>query len=286
MKSKITKKFKSYSIEIFFKILDRIDAVKLQNLLYNYLLSRKKINLHVTEVGGVGSPLKNHYTQHIPDRYSLNISPYNKSINFFTSKDFKNWVRGNYENNASDLGRFFFLNLCIDFLLEEKIAGDVAELGVYKGNSAFLLSKYAIRMNTNCYLFDTFEGFEPKDLVNLDFEKGKTNFSDTSITEVREMLGEQNIIYVKGYFPESLNQIKEVNSFALVHIDCDLEKPFAAALNYFYPRIKKGGFLIMHDYSSLFWPGAKKAIESFFVDKAEFVIPVPDKSGTGVIRKV
>lgn len=286
MKRRITRKLKSYSIEIAFKILDLFNTGKLQSFLYKYLLSRKKINLHITEVNAKGLLLKNYYSQHLPDRYSLNASLYNQSTNFLSFNDFNTWVKGNYQNNVLDLGRFFFLNLCIDFLLEEKIVGDVGELGVYKGNSAFLLSKYARRMNTKCYLFDTFEGFDSKDLVHLDFKKGQVDFSDTSEAEVKNLLGEQNIIYVKGYFPESLNQIKETDYFVLVHIDCDLEKPFTAALNYFYPRMKKGGFLIMHDHSSLFWPGAKKAIEGFFADKAEFVIPIPDKSGTCVIRKV
>lgn len=42
----------------------------------------------------------------------------------------------------------------------------------------------------------------------------------------------------------------------------------------------------MHDYSSLCWPGATEAVDQFFADKPEFIIPVPDKSGTCVVRKI
>jgi len=74
--------------------------------------------------------------------------------------------------------------------------------------------------------------------------------------------------------------------FSLVHLDCDLKKPTMAALEYFYPRIVKGGFLVMHDHSSYCWKGAEEAINEFFKDKPEWVIPVPDKSGSCVIRKI
>jgi O-methyltransferase len=46
-----------------------------------------------------------------------------------------------------------------------------------------------------------------------------------------------------------------------------------------------GGFLIIHDYMSLYWDGVEKAINEFFADKPERFIPIPDKSGTIVIRK-
>jgi len=44
--------------------------------------------------------------------------------------------------------------------------------------------------------------------------------------------------------------------------------------------------LNMHNYSSLYWDGAESAIDEFFADKPERLVPVPDKSGTVVVRKV
>jgi len=229
----------------------------------------------------------NTYLQYFPDRYSTKFDEYKKTTNFLSYSDLKVWNKGNYINNVCDVSRFIFLNLCIDTLLEENIKGNVAELGVYKGNSAFLLSRFAKRMKTKCYLFDTFTGFDANDIVGLDKNTEKTRFSDTSLEAVQSLMGDNtNNVFVKGYFPESLEQVGEIDAFNFVHIDCDLEKPFLAALEYFYPRLVKGGFLIMHDYSSLEWKGAKNAIDSFFKDKNEFVIPVADKSGTCVIRKM
>lgn len=269
--------------KLIFKLLCKFDEEGLHFLSNKYLQSTRNLNRDVLKAHERVS--QNWYQQYIPDRYSLNLNGYKKSVDFLSFNDAQYWIRGNEKNNSGDLNRFFLLNLCIDFLIEEGINGNVAELGVYKGNSAVLLAKYARRVNSTAYLFDTFEGFDEKDLVDIDADKGKLSFSDTSLPDVQRMIGERNAIFVKGYFPDSLAQIGEVDSFSLVHIDCDLEKPFVSALDYFYPRLKEGGFLIMHDYSSLFWPGAKKAIDNFFEDKAEFVIPVPDKSGTCIVRK-
>jgi hypothetical protein len=284
LKNQIRKTIRSIRNRLIFKILDFLDIIKLNNILYKYSIARKKLNSHILDDGNSSFSLPYYFFhQHIPDRYTYNFHQYKKLTDFLSFQDLKAWTKDNYKNNVSDISRFFFLNLCIDYLLEEGIEGDVAELGVYKGNSAFLLSKYAQRVNSTCYLFDTFEGFDSNDLSGLAAVENK--FMDTSLEYVKETVGEKNTIYVKGYFPDSLEQIDEIDSFCLVHLDCDLGKPFIASLDYFYPKIKRGGFLIMHDHSSLHWVGAKKAIDDFFRNKKEYIIPIPDKSGTCVIRK-
>ncbi len=98
-------------------------------------------------------------------------------------------------------------------------------------------------------------------------------------------MGEQNVRYVNGYFPDSAAQMPDDLSFCLVHIDCDLYAPISHALRYFYPRLVPGGYLIVHDYASLAWDGAEQAVDEFFADKPEAVIPLTDGCGSAVIRK-
>ena len=277
--------FYKYSSGFLFHFLNLIkfDFDRFNKYYFNFLTKWGKLNTsHINKDNYSDSTF---FIQNIPDRYSSNIELYKQKINFLNFEDLDKWTRGNLKNNIIDFSRYFFLNLCIDYLLEENLDGNVAEVGVYKGNSAFLFSKFAQRRNKTCYLFDTFEGFNSKDLVGKDIHANEDAFVDTSLEMVKKLIGEKNIVYVKGYFPESLNQIGGIDDLILVHIDCDLEKPVLSALNYFYPRIRKGGFLIMHDHSSFYWPGAQNAINEFFKDKMEFIIPIPDKSGTCVIRK-
>jgi hypothetical protein len=278
--------FYKYSSEVLFHFLDLIkfDFERFNKYYFNFLTKRGKLNTF--NINKDNYPDSTYFIQNIPDRYSSNFELYKHNINFLNFDDLEQWTKGNFKNNIVDFNRYFFLNLCIDYLLEENLDGNVAEVGVYKGNSAFLLSKLAQRRNKTCYLFDTFEGFNSKDLVGNDIHVNNDAFIDTSLEMVKKLIGEKNTVYVKGYFPESLNQVGEIEDLILVHIDCDLEKPMLSALSYFYPRIRKGGFLIMHDHSSLYWPGAQKAIDEFFMSKTEHIIPIPDKSGTCVIRKV
>jgi Macrocin-O-methyltransferase (TylF) len=234
---------------------------------------------------GISSLWPGTYIGYVPDRYSDRFHDYVKRGGQMRHEDLRKFVYLNETSNCGDLARFHFFSLVVDQILKEDLKGDVAELGVYRGNTAIFLAKVARALGRTAYLFDTFEGFSADDLTGLDANK-QMEFSDTSIDLVRSIVGSENIRFVNGFFPETLNQMPDTASFCLVHIDCDLYTPFKAALNYFYPRLVPGGVMIMHDYSSLYWDGVERAVDEFFDDKPETVIPIPDKSGTVVIRRV
>jgi O-methyltransferase len=185
---------------------------------------------------------------------------------------------------GSDLARFFFFYLAFDQLVKEGLSGDLLELGVYKGHTAILLAKIARHLKTTAYLLDTFEGFSPKDIRGIDVG-ARDDFADTSLEAVRAFVGEERTCFIKGYFPDTASEIPSDASFCLIHIDCDLYAPTRSALELFYPRLIPGGFLIVHDYSSLHWPGTEKAVDEFLANKPEASIPLPDSSGSVVIRK-
>ncbi len=188
------------------------------------------------------------------------------------------------EPNRGDTARFYFLCLLYDQVVKEELRGDVAELGVYKGNTAALLAAVARTLGTTAWLFDTFEGFDPADLSGVDADK-RPEFSDTSIEAVRALVGPAHVRLVPGRFPETASAVPEDARFSVVHIDCDLYAPFRAALEFFYPRMVPGGFMVLHDYGSLHWDGTERAVDEFLADKPESVIPVPDGSGTAVLRR-
>lgn len=195
------------------------------------------------------------------------------------------WLYENRVNNGGDIGRLYSLMLNIKQVLNDRVSGNFAELGVWRGNSAAVLAHYAAKAGREVFLFDTFQGFDARDLEAIDAQKIKT-FADTSVALVKKNVGHDPIVkYIVGYFPESLTEEAKVSTYAFVHIDCDLYKPMRDALEFFYPRISPGGMLFMHDYSSGYWEGAKKAIDEFCVKTSESVILLPDKSGTAVIRK-
>ena len=54
-----------------------------------------------------------------------------------------------------------------------------------------------------------------------------------------------------------------------------------AGLEFFYPRLSLGGLIIMHDYSSAYWDGAKLAVDEYLANITDNLILIPDKSGHG-----
>jgi hypothetical protein len=234
---------------------------------------------------GITSVWPHSFIAYRPDRYSDNANKAIQRTGSSLFKDVSGFLRGNRANNAGDLARFYLFNLIFDQIQKEQLTGDLVELGVYKGNTAVLLAKFARAQGKTVYLFDTFQGFSKADLRGVDADKSIA-FQGVSLEYVKSFVGTERTKYVVGYFPESAAGIPDDLAFCLVHLDCDLYAPMKAALEYFYPRLVPGGFFILHDYSSLYWDGAEKAIDEFLADKPERVMPIPDKSGTVVVRKV
>ena len=219
-----------------------------------------------------------------PQRYTHSYSRYLTVGGVVRPDEYLERFLAAQPSNATDMARFYFFCLAHDQIAKEGVAGDIAELGVYKGGTATVLATIARRLGRTAYLLDTYEGFDEADLAGVDsgFSKG---FTDTSLGTVRAVVGEENTRFIKGYFPQTASEIPEDSRFCLVHLDCDLYAPMRSALEYFYPRMAPGGYLIMHDYSSLHWGGAEKAIDEFFADKIEPPIPLTDCGGSVVIRK-
>ena len=178
----------------------------------------------------------------------------------------------------------FLLN--IKQVISDGVEGNFAELGVWKGNTASILAHFAAASNRRVYLFDTYEGFDKRDLGGIDADKPLV-FSDTSLDIVKDTIGKNSEAceFVKGFFPDSVSDVHEKEKYAVVSLDCDLYEPMKAGLDFFYPRMPKGGLLLLHDYSSLFWEGSKKAIDEFCQETNEYLILMPDKSGSAFIRK-
>jgi hypothetical protein len=137
------------------------------------------------------------------------------------------------------------------------------------------------------FLFDTFEGFDRRDLVGGDESRSYDfgDYGDTSLEYVRELVGDKNTRFIQGRFPESIPSGLYALRFCLAHIDCDLYEPAKAGLEFFYPRLSPGGLLIMHDYANPYWDGMKRAVDEYCCTIPERPVIFGDKSGTAMLRK-
>jgi hypothetical protein len=222
----------------------------------------------------------------LPERLSTNYERYRKRGGLLDVDEDTNCYAT--FGKLPDPNRFVFLSLAFDQIHKEEVAGDIVELGVYRGQTATILASNARRLDRTVWLLDTFEGFALQDFAGIDagINTGRgPKFADTSLDHVRARIGTANTRYIQGFFPESAEQLPQHGRYCMVHIDCDLYAPIRSALNYFYPRVAPGGYVVVHDYGSLSWDGVEKAVDEFFADKPECVIQMPDRAGSVVIRK-
>lgn len=153
------------------------------------------------------------------------------------------------------------------------LQGDVAEVGVYKGGTARLLSKAVETREKTLHLFDTFSGM-PSTNIDKDLHK-EGDFDDTTIGMVKAYLGDcKNIRFYQGVFPSTAEDVKNI-TFCLVHIDVDIYRSVIDCCIFFYIRMQKGGIMIFDDYGFLTCPGAKVAVDEFFADKPEYPCYLP-----------
>lgn len=186
---------------------------------------------------------------------------------------------------ATNYIRISNFELVVQEIKDKQLKGSVAEVGVYKGEFAKFINKAF--PDKKLYLFDTFEGFNEKDVhveVSKNFSSGNQDFSNTSINEVLgKMSHKESCIIKKGYFPDSLDGLED--KFCFVSLDPDLYKPILDGLEYFYPRLEKGGYIFVHDYNNDFYSGSKQAVREFCEKYNVPYVPITDSWGTVVISK-
>lgn len=191
----------------------------------------------------------------------------------------------NIDKNYLDYIRLSTLELVSHEINEAGIEGNVAELGVYKGKFARYINQYF--PDRKLYLFDTFEGFDKRDIKReqeLHLASGEQNFSNTSLQKVLEQMRfPEKCIPVKGYFPESALEIKD--QFVFVSLDADLYQPIYSGLRFFYPLLAKGGYIFVHDFNNINYKGVSEAVKRFCKEEKIGFVPIPDSGGTAIITR-
>lgn len=142
----------------------------------------------------------------------------------------------------TDFVRTGALELMAYEINDKNIEGSAAELGVYQGSFASCINR--VFANRKLFLFDTFAGFDKKDTekdVKEGYSLGMQDFSDTGVEMVLERMPHPELCIIKkGWFPDTAKGL-ENEHFVFVSIDADLYEPIYEGLNFFYPRLQKGG---------------------------------------------
>lgn len=170
--------------------------------------------------------------------------------------EFLSAANGSYPNrNIVSERRFNLFNLVRS---TEDIPGDLAECGVHRGPSSYMMLKAA--PNKHLFGFDSFEGLSspgPRD--NVQWRSGDLA---VGIAVARENLAEfgDRVTLLQGWIPSRFAEVAD-KIFSHVHIDADLYEPTKASAEFFWPRLSPGGMMVCDDYGSVRCPGARVAMD-------------------------
>lgn len=185
---------------------------------------------------------------------------------------------------------------CID----ENIPGVFVECGVGAG-AQIAAMQLANQGQRQIYAFDSFEGIPLAGKyddsqpgigaithdVNTDISErlvssGVTSHSVENVKKNITRLGYQikNITFVNGWFQDTIpkNDIKEI---AVLRLDGDLYESTFICLQHLYPKVTKGGFVIIDDYALI---GARRAVGDYGIKETLNKVP-PEDNGVVWFQK-
>lgn len=190
------------------------------------------------------------------------IVPTSKNISFKIEPNYSSW-------QTIELSYLFAKNI-----IDRGIEGDVVECGVACGNN-FAAMCLAGRHGIG---FDSFEGIPwagDEDDCQPGFVNGKTSNTGLASSGVTvhsledakinmERWGIKDYEFIKGWFQHTIKKkARKIKKIAVLRLDGDLYESTLIPLQYLYPKLSKGGILIIDDWNL---KGCQQAFFNYFLE--------------------
>lgn len=161
------------------------------------------------------------------------------------------------------------IHLCHYALQTQHVPGDVVEFGCFTGQTSMMLTAI---FNRTIWLYDSFEG-----LPDIGEKCQPGAMKTTYQTVINNFIAEEKLPLPRicaGWF--HLLRAKDLPSaISFAHIDGDLYASTRDALGLVYPRMSKGGVILVDDYDEPYFAGPKRATDEFFAKLPEKVVMLP-----------
>ena len=177
--------------------------------------------------------------------------------------------------------------------------GHIVECGTWRGGLAALMLQHILdnKLNKFLFIYDTFEGMpEPGDKDHPDALRRYSELKDGEYSDwcragidiVRDTLRQVTKTYsdrcylIKGNVENTLEGFGP-DSIALCRLDTDWYSSTKVEMEVLYPKVVKGGYIIVDDYTD--WPGCKMAVDEYLSNLDEdYNLSIVD--GSLVIHKL
>jgi O-methyltransferase len=192
------------------------------------------------------------------------------------------YVRTNQLSTSTD-ERLYATILACRHVVEQRIDGDFVECGVWRGGNSLIAAGVFKSMKTDrsAWLFDTFAGMTAPTGADVNFRgeiaeqkfnasqrAGHNDWCYAPIEEVtanfeKAGLLSDRIKFIKGDVARTLaNTASLPPRISVLRLDTDWYESTKAELEVLFPRLSRGGILIIDDYGH--WGGARKAVDEYF----------------------
>lgn len=175
------------------------------------------------------------------------------------------------DRNYHSMDRKYVVDQFMKLVLS--LDGDTAECGAFKGATSYLICQRTQGSGKQHFIFDSFEGLSTPLPSDGSYWKAGDLFAPEEI--LRKNLRQFDfVVSKKGWIPERFQEVAD-RRFCFLHLDVDLQQPTWDSLEFFYPRMARGGIVVCDDYGFSSCPGVKQAMDSFFQDKPEQIVQLP-----------
>jgi len=179
--------------------------------------------------------------------------------------------------------RIYALARATEYVAARGLPGAIVECGVWRGGSMMAVALTLARLGVTdreLYLFDTFSGMTPPtdedvrrtgeraaDLLDTEARDADV-WAIASLDEVREAVlsvgyPAERIHFVEGPVEETL-PAHAPEQIALLRLDTDWYTSTKHELVHLYPRLERGGILLLDDYG--YWQGARQAVDEYVAE--------------------
>ncbi|MDP4020436.1 MAG: TylF/MycF/NovP-related O-methyltransferase [Candidatus Adlerbacteria bacterium] len=198
-------------------------------------------------------------------------------------------------------GRSLGLYKAVEYIVANKLEGDLVECGVWRGGQSMIAAKVLLEREgtrRKLWLYDTFSGMSAPTELDIKIKTGalagerwrqeqretRNEWCYASLEEVKrnmEITGypEDKVVYVRGKVEDTIPKMAP-EKIALLRLDTDWYQSTAHELKHLFPLLAEGGILIIDDYYS--WSGARKAVDEYFKNRAGIVFFDVDEARFGI----
>jgi O-methyltransferase len=157
----------------------------------------------------------------------------------------------------------------LNAVLARSIAGDVVELGCYKGLSSLEIVRTlrAAQSDKNVYLYDSFVGLPPKvakdaSPAGMQFRAGELPASKAEVIQLFRKAG-LPLPYIKKAWFSELKPSDLPEEICLAFLDGDFYESIVESLRLVWPKLVPGAVVIVDDYQNEALPGVQKAVDEW-----------------------